>query len=42
MTGGLDHLVCIVNLQTGKSLGVLKGHSDSVEAVALSTNAFVF
>jgi WD40 repeat protein len=42
LTGGLDHLVCIANLQTGKSLGVLKGHTESVEAVALSTNAFHF
>jgi hypothetical protein len=42
VTGGLDHLVCVVNLQTGKSLGALQGHTDSVEAVALSTNAFVY
>jgi WD40 repeat protein len=37
-TAGRDNNACVINLVSGKSLGVLKGHEHSVEGVAFVAN----
>ncbi|KAF2070227.1 hypothetical protein CYY_008461 [Polysphondylium violaceum] len=36
ITGGDDHFACISNLNTGKVLGRLEGHTDSIVSVTMS------
>ena len=36
LSGGLDGVCRVWNLETGKALGALRGHSESIEAVACS------